>query len=363
MKRWAVAVVFGVAVSGYGISLCEYRSPTTEFLQGKVSFFYQHLDDPSTPGIDLSAGSLTFDARRQGDGERSGFTLAGKGELRLYGMGLSQARVEGTGALRQYVAREFPLFTYGAIETMWDTANPQPGLETQAGLGYGRFSNVTPLAKALRIDALLLTRGALPAPLPESSVLAIAEVIGQPLEVASLADRVAEVVKLVETESKRKLDPSIVLLIEETLARTGRERFCGWTAQAGISYWIVDPKGAPRDLSFALALDAALAPEPNSQLLFRSRIAGPPSFPEQYTLALEVTFDVQVDNDISFSTRYTLFQDKPAGQVPAGTQLASFQLEISRRWIGVTLQMEFAKLAEAPAWKQSIVIAATTHLW
>ncbi len=358
-----VMAAWVVAVTGYGVGLCEYRTPTTEFLQGKVSFFYQHTDDPSTPGIDLSAGSLTFDARRQRDGETAGFTLAGKGEMRLYNLGLTQTKVEGVGALRQYLAHTLPLFTYGALEATWDTANPQPGLEAQAGVGYGRFYNVTPLARALQLEAFFLAQGVLSVPLADDEVLAVAEAIGQPAEAASLAERVAQVVALVEADRSRKLDPLMVLEIEETLARTGRERFCGWTAQAGIAYRLMDPKDVPRELFFSLSLDAAIAPEPNSQLLFRTRIAGPSSLPERYTLTLEVSFDVQINNSISFSTRYALFQDKPAGQLPAGTQFASFQLEISHGWIGVTLQMEFSKLAEAPAWEQSIVISATTHLW
>lgn len=367
MTKWAWAgawtAALAIAVAGCAVGLCEYRTPTTEFLQGKVSFFYQHMDDPSTSGVDLSAGSLLFDARRQRDGEIVGFTLASKGEMRLYNLGLSQMRLEGLGALRQYLTPALPLFTYGAVEATWDTANPQPGVEAQAGLGYGRFYNVTPLAKALQLEDFLLAKGALAAPLADEEVLAVARAIGQPPEAASLTERVAQVVSLVEGAGPRKLDPATVLAIEEALARTGRERFCGWTAQAGLAYRLVDPRDAPRDLFFSLALDAAIAPEPSSQLLFRTRVVGPSSLPERYTLTLEVAFDVQMNSNINFSTRYTLFQDKPAGQLPAGTQFASFLLEINHGRIGVTLQMEFSKLAEAPSWKQSIVVAATTHLW
>jgi len=363
ITTWVAALALTAGVSGYGISLCDYRTPTTEFLQGKISFFYQHMDDPATSGIDLSAGSLTFTARRQRDGETMGFTLAGEGEMRLRNLGLAQTRIEGVGALRQYLTPAVPLFAYSAVEAMWDTANPQPGLETQAGLGYGRFYNVTPLAKALQIEAFLLERGVLSAPLVDDKILAVAKAIGQPVEVASLPERVGQVVALIEGDRPLQLDPVIVLAIEETLARTGRERFCGWTAQAGLAYRLVDPKDAPRELFFSLSLDAAIAPEPHSQLLFRSSIAGPPSLLDRHTLTLEISFDVQMNRSINFTTRYTLFQDKPAGQVPAGMQLASFVLEISHGWIGVTLQMEFSKLAEAPAWKQSIVISATTHLW
>jgi len=358
-----LAIAWAIVVVGYGVGLCEYRTPTTEFLQGKVSFFYQHADDPSTAGVDLSTGSLSFDVRRQRDGETAGFTLAAKGEMRLYNLGLSQTRIDGLAALRQYLTHALPLFTYGAMEAAWDTANLQPGLEAQAGLGYGRFYNVTPLAKALRLETFLLAQGFLASPLPDEELLALAKAIGQPAEAGSLAERVESVVALIEGERPRRLESAMVLAIEELLSHSSRERYCGWTAQAGLAYRLMDPKDAPRELFLSLSLDAAIAPEPNSQLLFRTRVAGPTTLLDRYTLALEILFDVQIDNSISFSTRYALFQDKPAGQLPAGTQSASFQLEISQGWIGVTLQMEFSKVAEAPAWKQSIVIAASTHLW
>lgn len=357
---WAMALA--VAVSGYGIDLCIYRTLTTELLLGKVSFFYQHADDPSTSGIDLSAGSLAFDARRQRDREIMGFTLAGKGEMRFYNLGFSQMKIEGIGALRQYLTPRAPLFTYGAVEAIWDTANPQPGLEAQAGLGYGRLHDVTPLAKASQIEAFLLNRGVV-ATATDDRILAVATAIGQSPEAASLAERVDQVVSLFTDDRPSKLEPLDVLMIEEMLTQTGRERFCGWTAQAGIAYRIVDPRDVPRELFFSLAMDAALAPEPNSQLLLRARIAGPASLSERYTLTLDITFDIQINGITDFSARYTLFQDKPAGQVPAGMQSVTFLLEMNPGWIGVTLQMEFSKLAEAPTWKQSIVIAATTHLW
>lgn len=364
MKRLGgIAAAIGVAVTGFGVGLCEYRTPTTEFLQGKVSFFYQHTDDPTTPSVDLSSGWLSFDARRQYDSMTEGFTLAGSGQVGFAELSLTQAEVGASGAVRQYLESPLPLFTFGGFAATLDTAFPQPRVEAQAGLGYGRFYDVTPLAKALQIEGQLLTRGILPVPLTDENLLAVAKSIGQRVEGEVVAERVAAVVSLIEAEAGRELDPTTVLLIEEALAATGRERYCGWTVQAGFAHELLDPHGATRDFLLSLALDAALAPEPNSQLLFRARVSGPYWITEQYTLALDVTFDVQLDSAISFSTRYSLFQDKPLGQLPAGRQSASFQLEISQRWVGMTLQMEFAKLAEAPAWKQSIVITATAHLW
>jgi len=359
----AIAAAVGIAVTGYGIGLCDYRTPTTEFLQGKVSFFYQHSDDPATPSIDTSSGWLAFDAKSQYDTASEGFTFGGSGQLRFHNLGLVQASVGAAGTLRQYVGKPLSYFTFGGFEAALDTANPQPRLEAQAGLGYGRFYDVTPLAKALRIEARLLALGAIPVSLPDAVVLAMAEAIDQREEAVAPADRVAAVVRLIEEELKRNLDAASVLMVEEVIASTGQERFCGWTVQSGMAYEILDPKGGPRDFLFSLSLDAALAPEPDSQLLFKAKISGPYWITEQHTLTVDVTFDHHLDGITSFTTRYTLRQDKPRGQAPAGVQSAVFQLGFDLGWVGVSLQMEFSKVAEAQAWTQNIVITATADVW
>lgn len=358
-------IAVGVASVGYGMGLCDYRVPVTESLQGKVSFFYQHVDDPALSGIALSAGWLEFDARRQHDSATEGFTLAGKGQLRFRNLGLVQATLGGSAAVRQYLPGPLSLFTFGGVEAALDTTNPQPRAEAQAGLGYGRFFNVTPLAKALQIDAMLLARGVIPSALSEDVLLAVAGVIGGEGTPAERAEHVVAVVEqtLRDQSLPRTLDAATGLAIEEVIAQAGRERFCGWTVHAGMAYEILDPQGGSRDLLFALAVDAAVAPEPSSQLLLRTRISGPYWITEQYTLSLDVTFDVRVNDSVSFSTRYALFLDKPLGQVPAGMQSATFQLELTLGALGVVLQMEFAKLAESPAWRQSILITATAYLW
>jgi hypothetical protein len=364
MRHVAVALAAaGLAVAGYGMDLCDYRTPTTNFLQGTLSFFYQHLDDPATPGPDTSMGWLTLDAQRQYITVREGLALGGSGELRFHNLSLARASVSTAGTLRQYVGAALPYFTFGGFEASLNTANPFPRLEAQAGLGYGRFYDVTPLAKALRIEERLLTRGIVPVALPNAVVLAMAEAIGQPDEAVPVGDRVTTVVRLVEEKLRGNLDAAAVLMIEEIITGKGQERFCGWTVQAGLAYELLDPRGGPRDFLFSLELDAALAPEPNSQLLLKAKIAGPYWIADQHTLTLDMTFDHRLNDITDFRARYTLRQDKPRGQAPAGIQSAVFHLRFNLGWIGVALQMEFSKLAEAPAWTQNVVITATANLW
>ncbi len=365
--RWVGVALAALSVaSGVGeVDLCSYRTPTTEFLQGKVSFFYQHVDEPTTAGLTVSSGWLSFDARRQHDSATAGFTLTGGGRLRFRNVALVQTEVGASGAVRQYLATDRPFYAFGGLDAAFDTTYPQPRVEAQAGLGTGRFYNVTPLAKALQIDETLFRRRAIPIPLSDGVLREVAGAVG---EGGSVEERVASVVPLIEQFLGEqglapKLDPSAVLAVEEVISQAIQERYCGWTAQAGIAYEIFDPRGGPRDLLFSLALDAAVPAGADTQLLLRSKIAGPYGLTDQYTLTLEATLETRVNDMINFSTRYTLFHDKPRGQLPAGTQSAVFQFEISWGWVGLTVQLEFSKVAEAPAWKQSLVVTSTAYLW
>ncbi|MCX7750913.1 MAG: hypothetical protein N2320_05185 [Candidatus Bipolaricaulota bacterium] len=365
---WVGALVVAVGAVGLGVNLCLYRGPATDVLQGKLSFFYQHADDPGTPGIELSEGTLAFDLRRQLDSSLRGFTLGAKGEARLYNVGFVRGRIEGTGTLRQYLQAPIPLYTYGGLDAALDTAYLQPWVEAQAGLGYGRFYNVSPLARVAELEDVLLHQAVITASLPLELQLELAEIVGRREEVQPLAGRVAAVVARLEAYLAAQgrpsgLDPATVLLVEQLLREPRPERYCGWTVQGGFAYRLLDPQGRPGDLLFSLALDAAVAPSEDSQLLLRAKVTGPYGFSEQYTLNLDVSFDVRVERRVTFSAQYTLFLDKPRGQSPAGTQKAQFQLEIAGGWIGLSLKMEFSKAAEAPTWRQAIVISTTAYLW
>jgi len=362
--RWGIGVFLALvaAAAALGVDLCDYRSPTTELLEGKASFLYQHADDPGTPGVELSEGSLAFDVRRQVDGERIGFTLGSRGEVRLRDVGWGGVRMEGTGAVRQYLVAAIPLFTYGGLDAAWDTTYARPWVEAQAGLGYGRFHDATPLVRALQLDDKLMSVGVLRSALPAETLLRLAATIGEGVQ-KPFPERVADVVAFLEAYLGRRLEIETVLLVEKVLAETRRERYCGWTVQGGFAYRLLDPKGDRKDLLLSLALDAAAAPDTDTQLLLRTRISGPDWMANQYTLSLELGLERRVAPWTRFSAGYSVFLDKPRDQRPAGTQKAVFQLELGGGWVGLNLKMEFSKAAEAPTWKQSIVISSTAYLW
>ncbi|MCR4392091.1 MAG: hypothetical protein NUV94_04780 [Candidatus Acetothermia bacterium] len=365
MKRWGAlfAVAFGVAVAAYPMSLCEYRAPATDLVNGRLSFYYRHFDDPATVGSDISSGQFALSFDRLSDAPGQGFALSGTGEFSLYNLKLARAFVQASGTQRQYLAQNAPYFTFGGFDFSLDTAQAQPGIEVRAGLGYGRFTDVTPLAKALRIERKLLERGAITVALSQATLMAVAQEIGRRAEYEQLADLLAVVENLIEAEAGLTLNARAVLLMEEIIAEVGQERFCGWTAQFGMGYELLDPRGGPRDFLVSFAVDGAIAPEPGSQLLLRAFLSGPYRILEQHSFTLSASYDYQLNETVTFTARYSLRQVKPAGQLPAGNQSAAFQLSFELGGASVSLQVAFSKTAEAPGWTQDFLVSATLDLW
>jgi hypothetical protein len=265
-----VLVLVGLAATGTPISLCNYVSPETNLSDLDLSMSYRYFDDGATPGVDSSGGRVALDFSQLYDSPDIGFTLAGSGEILLAALVPTAGLGEASGTFRYYLTKDAPLFGFGGLETSIATGQPQPGVSVRAGIGYGRFSDVTPLAKAVTMEKELLKAEAISQPLGDGTLMAIARAIGRRIEYASVKDLAAEVVNLIQGGSGATLAPRQVLMVEDVIVATGDERNCGWAVQAGVGYELVDAYGGTRNLLLTASADAALAPDPASQLLFRA---------------------------------------------------------------------------------------------
>jgi hypothetical protein len=230
-------------------------------------------------------------------------------------------------------------------------------VEVRGGLGYGHFTDVTPLAKAYRIEAKLLEQGAIAAALSNEALLAVAREIGRRAEFPELADLVAAVEEIIEAETHATLDARALLTIEEIIEEEGWSRYCGYALQLGVGYQLLDPEGQERDFLVTMSAEGALAPEPGSQLLVRASFSGPIPITEQYTLTLTASYDYRLNETTTFVAQYSLRQVKPAGQVPAGDQSALFRLNFDFGGADFSLQVAFSKVAEDPTWTQDLIMS------
>lgn len=359
--RRAILGVLLWATWGLAIQICQYQAPTTNLLRGNAAFHYRHYDDPRTPGTDMSTGRLGLSGDWLVDSPTLGISLAFGGEFSLYQLALvTAAQVSGT--FRQYPFPEIPYFAFGGVEGFLDTRLPRPGLEVRAGIGYGRFTDVTPLVRALRVEEKLLERGVLLAALKEATLLRLAQEIGREKLYASKAELAVALARLLEREAQISLDPKSLFLLEEVLAEEGLERYCGWVVQFGLGYALLRPR-AEAALTFNLVLQGAMTPDPRSQILVKTEISGPPQLFEEHTWNLNASYSYRMNEVATFNAQYVLRQVKPRGQFPAGTQDVTFQLTFRLGGATVTLQVNFSKVAEAPQWTQDLVISAGWRLW
>ncbi len=357
---WRLLVVFVWWVPALALSICQYQVPTTNILRGEAAFSYHYFEDPLTPGPDISTGKFTVQGEWLVDSPARGIGLTFAGEFDLFGLALASASAQVSGTFREYPYPS-PYFVFGGVEGVLDTRNARPAVEARAGVGYGRFTDVSPLVRALRIEEKLLERGLLLAALQENTILRLAQEIGRRQMYSSTADLAAALAKIIAAEAKITLDPRSVLLVEEVLEEGGLERYCGWAVQFGLGYLLNRPQ--PGSLRFSLSLQGAMTPDPRSQILFKSDLSAPYQVFEEYTWNLNASYTYRLNDATDFSAQYVLRQVKPRGQMPAGTQTATFQLVFKLGGANVTLRVSFSKFAEARNWTQDLLLSAGWQLW
>jgi len=345
------------------LDLCDYEPPETRIRFGTLAFEYEHEEDPRTPGPDRSAGELRLSTGELVDRKDFGYNLSGRGTFALRNVQLSNVLVEVTAGLRRYIVEEQSWFAFGSSRFRLDSGKPQPGLSFQAGLGYGRFYDVTPLAKAKEIEEWLLRSGAAPASLSRETVLAVAKEIERKEEYPSSTEQLQAIVRLIEAAGTRTLDRWAVLNIERILSRSMDQRYCGWTARWGLDYTLLDLTGQASQLALLLTGDMALALPPSHQVVLRGSLSGPYYIWEHYDLELEAKLDYRLGQDITFLTEYDLTTYQRPGQAPLGQQSAKFDLRFHLGRVDVVLQLAFTKLAEMETWTQKIRLSVEANLW
>jgi hypothetical protein len=365
-RRFAMAMaallIADVVGAAGALKLCDYRSPQTDLTSLWLSANYRYFDSPTTPGVDVNAGRAVVSFNKLYDSPNLGYTLAGVGDLGLVNLGLSDVATQASGTLRYYIAEQEPYFGFAGFEGGYAAGQPLPGLRMSVGAGYGRFSNVTPLAKAFRIQSILLERKAISTALPDDTILAVGKEIGRRIEYADVKDLVATVVRLLEGASGTKLDARTILMVEDEILATGRERYCGWAVQAGLGYEVVDPYDGPRDLVVTAAADAAYAPEPGSQLLLRAAAAGPFDILNQHTLTVTASYERVLDEISSFQGSIALQRVKPVDADAVDSISSTFQISFLVGGANIGISLSFGKVANATEWSKDLSISLALKL-
>ncbi len=358
----AVVLLFALGVQGWALSICEYHSPKTALTDARLSFGYRYYDDANTAGVDVNSGRLTFDYDQLFDSPNYGLSLAGAAELTLDEFAPTAWLGQGAATFRYYPIQEALLFAFGGLETSMATGRPQPGLDVRVGVGIGRFSDVTPLAKAITIEEELLGLGALVDPLSDDVLLAIAGSIGRRIEYESLKELVSDIESLIEGVTGTALDARALLTIEEVVSMTGDERRCGWAIQGGIGYELIDPYGGAQNVVVGGSADAAFAFGPDDQLLFHASYSGPFDLMDENTLNASLSYEYALTGDSTLLADYVVQRVKPAGLAATSSHSAGLAIGFDVAGIDILVQASFTRDTGEPGWSTDISVTAALDL-
>lgn len=372
--RSAVIIVVGVVFVGLGaagaVGLCDYKPPETDLTSLWLSGTYRYFDDAATPGVEVNAGRATLSLTKLFDSPGFGYTVSGLGELGFASLGLSSVAAQGAGTARYYFAPGAPHFAFAGVNAGYATGQPRPALTLTVGAGHGRFSDVTPLAKAFRIQSLLLTRKVIARALADEVLLAVAKEIGRWAEYAAGKDRLtaakdltAAVVRLIQGATGATVDPRTVLAIEQEILATGAERYCGWAVQAGLGYELVDPYGGQQDVVVTVSADAAFAPSADGQLLFRAVAIGPFDIANEHTLSATLSYEQVVGPTSSFQGSAVLQRVKPLGLAPRDSLSLSAQIAFALGRANVGIGLGLSRAADAPGWSVDLNLSVAMKVF
>jgi len=288
--------------------LCDYRSPLTDLSDLTLRFAYNYHNDPfGISNLDTSGGQFGVDYVRLYDSPEYGYHITMQNDITISDVDVSTYAIVADGDYKRYFASAENYFAYAGGSARSSSSFQALGLSFDLGIGYGRFTDVTPLATAVRIDEYLLRRGSLSDHLHPVDLEILAREIGSISSYDSLADLLTVVQETIESTGLAGiggLDALDISEMTQLIQEEGFSRYCGWDVQAGLGYELLDPSGGGNDVLVAASFNYAFTTTPRAQLLIQGSISGPPEILETNRMDLTASYDILISDFMSVTTTY-----------------------------------------------------------
>ncbi|MBM3216409.1 hypothetical protein FJZ36_16030 [Candidatus Poribacteria bacterium] len=198
-------------------------------------------------------------------------------------------------------------------------------------LGYGRFINATPLAKAVRMEDWLLSLDQLTDDLPAETMIELAQIIqreGEFREIHGDTYRqewfaaMERVIRQSGMMKRAELEAMALLRMEEVLTRERVfDRFIGWEARAGGSLEILPmdaPTGEERrsaQATFQFARPLGWHTQWNERATATSRLGD--DFADAYDLTVDSSLSYEMSDRVDLLLSHTLTANRARTDGPA----------------------------------------------
>ena len=311
------------------LSACDYEPPESRIYDLGVQGSFNWYDGPYADDRNRSmSATLISEYTSLFSSPSSGWAVDGRAEVRRDGVAWG-ADLVGSGSLSMFFNED--LFGVGAVgfDASTDTGYE---LDVTAGIGQGRFRDVTPLAQATEIQNTLLDLGELLAPIGNITLLELAQILG---EVGpSNEDKVVRLSQqLVDTELVLgdELGVRALLAIEDVL-NSNDTRLCGYDVQARLG---VSARFLPE---FSLASTGivsgryAVVPTPVSRFRASGEAKVRLAHPEEVSLIAEASYSHRLPDGWTGRLDYRIALDRewtaPDTTTLSHTLFASLNLQV-----------------------------------
>ncbi len=363
---FAVLIVAIAAGSAVGMPLCNYHAPVSDLATLGMTFSYHYYNDPyGRKDRDINAGEFQIHYSHLYDSPDFGYSISAANDMTISVLSLSSYNATAAGSLKRYFSPEAAYFGFAGVTGKTATAYEKIGISVNLGLGYGRFTNVTPLAKATKIDNYLVNHHSLVGHLSDVDLLAVANEIDNRATYHTTADLIAalqEIITgsgLVKQGGLNALDLSEIARIVDD---NSHPRYCGGEAKVGLTYEIINPQGGPNELLATAGFNYAFTATPSSQFLIKGSLSGSADIVHNHQLELGLTYDYLLSSILILSGGYTFSQTTYNGELQNSHRIA-LNLTISPvKTATVTLEMRFSHEPYYLEWSQEVRLSIGMEL-
>jgi hypothetical protein len=367
MRRWMfVAVLLGLNLATFATPLCDYRSPKTDLSDLVIGFSYQYHNDPhAVKELDIRSGRFSVDYVRLYDTPEFGFDVALHNEMLISVSDVSTFNMQAGGSYKQYFSSEEDLFAFAGGDARSSSSYQALILSVSLGVGTGRFTDVTPLAKATRIDEFLVKRGSLSDHLHPVDLQILADEIGSLASYDSPADLLTAAQEIIEDSGRVKVGGLDALDISEMtrLIQDGSfSRYCGGDIKVGLGYEVLDPTGEEGALRITGAFNYAFATGPNVQFLLQGSCSSSPDLLQTNRVDVTSSLDYLVFDFLTLQGIYA-FSRETRARIPTDIHKLSFDLVLEPlETAGVVLGIEFEHRPYYLEWRADVRLSISMEL-
>lgn len=318
----AVGIMMVVAgLSVLAIPLCEYNSARSELTDLQLAFSYNYHNDPyGLEEYDVSAGRLRVGYSTLFDSPLIGYDYSVNGDTTISVLEVSTYRIDAQGSLKWFLEQDGeanavrPTFVFSGLSAGATSALDRLSVSILVGVGTGRFNDVTPLAKAVRIDEILYAHGSLTEHLADVDLLSLAREIDNIDAYPSRADLLTIIERQILFSSgvvvAQGLDATDLAAIEAILDDDRLARYCGGDVRLGLEYELIDPAHGPNDLLATLSAKYAFTTTPSSQFLISSAVSGSYNIRQANRVELTASYDYLASETYSLSVLYDYLREQ-----------------------------------------------------